>query len=301
MGWRVVYLTNSEKLSLHLDSLVINKGEQKIKIPLSDIDTLVIEDYKTVLTVKLINRILEYNIFFLVCDDKYMPTGMLMPVSGYFRQAKTVSEQIAWSENAKDIFWQYVIKRKIENQLEILKHFNKSKDVIDTIEQFSNEVLPGDIKNREGLAAKMYFRELFGSSFIRGQLSPVNSALDYGYTIFINKMNRVIASKGFLPYLGIHHRGEYNGANFACDLVEPFRPVIDSWVIENMMQADFLSREDRIELINLLNARILVNGKLETVSNAMEFFCAQIANYFGDGVINECYFPLLNVVEYNDK
>lgn len=37
MGWRIVYATNVDHLSLYLQNLKVRKGDQEITIPLSDI------------------------------------------------------------------------------------------------------------------------------------------------------------------------------------------------------------------------------------------------------------------------
>lgn len=77
MSRRTIYISECEKISLYLDSLLIIKNNEEFKIPLKDIGTIIIEDNKTVITVKLMNKILEYNILFVYCDDKYNPSGIL--------------------------------------------------------------------------------------------------------------------------------------------------------------------------------------------------------------------------------
>lgn len=89
----------------------------------------------------------------------------------------------------------------------------------------------GDTSNREGFAAKVYFNSLFGQNFSRNLDSFTNSALNYGYSILMSAFARAIYSCGCITQLGIWHKGASNNFNFACDLMEPFRPVIDLEVI----------------------------------------------------------------------
>lgn len=298
MSWRVIYITQSEKISLYLDSLQIQKGEDKYTIPLSDIGTIVLEDYKTLMTVKLMNKLIDYHILFVTCDDQYNPCGTFMPLNDHYRQCKTVQSQIIWDQELKDAFWEQLVRRKIDNQVFILKKLRKNKKVIENMERFSKEVVLGDTGNREGLAAKIYFRELFGKEFKRrGDSGIINSGLNYGYTILHSKINRVLASKGLLTYLGIHHKSEYNRFNLGSDLVEVYRPVVDYWVYTKLMEAEYFSRDHRIELVNLLNARIMTLGKRETVSKSMEKFVDILLNFFETGELNELKFPSLDILK----
>lgn len=52
------------------------------------------------------------------------------------------------------------------------------------------QVLPGDDTNREGFAAKVYFNALFGMQFTRGADTPLNAALDYGYSLLLSAISR---------------------------------------------------------------------------------------------------------------
>lgn len=270
MSWRTLYISESERLGVYLDSLLIIKNGEDYKIPLKDIGTIVLEDNRTVITSKLINRIIEYNILLIFCDDKHNPNGFLTASSGYFRQNKLVNQQMMWSEKLKNSLWKEIVKRKLENQKIILKKLKKKSLVVEMIESYKAEVLDGDAGNREGLGAKIYFREMYGDNFIRGAQDVINGALNYGYTILNSKIARVIAGKGLLTYLGIHHKNEYNQFNLASDLIEVYRPLVDFFVHEYMKNAEYFSKEDRIELINLLNARILQGNNMESVSNSIE-------------------------------
>ena len=83
------------------------------------------------------------------------------------------------------------------------------------------EVKIGDKTNREGHAAKIYFKELFGKEFVRHNDDVINSALNYGYAILLSTINKEIINNGYLTQLGIHHKNEFNEFNLTCDLMEP--------------------------------------------------------------------------------
>lgn len=298
MSWRTVYIKESERLCLYLDSLMIIKNGDEYKIPLKDIGSIILEDNRTSITVKLMNKIVEYNILLIFCDDKYNPKTMVYPIIGYFRQSKIVEEQINWNIGLKKILWKEIIKIKLENQNEILRKLNKNKEVISLINKYKSEIKDDDIENREGLGAKIYFRELFGENFIRGKNDIINSALNYGYTIFNSKISRIIASKGLLPYLGIHHKNEYNHFNLSSDILEVYRPIVDYYIYLNMKDAQYFSREDRIELINLLNAKLQYNFYMESIYNTMEKYIEEIINFFKTEKLEVEKIPTLKKIEF---
>lgn len=298
MSWRTIYIRESERLCLYLDSLMIIKDGEEYKIPLKDIGSIILEDNRTSVTVKLMNKIIEYNILLIFCDDKYNPKTMVYPLGGYFRQSKVVEEQINWDINLKKVLWKEIVKIKLENQKEILKKLNKNKEVIKLIEKYQSEVVEDDIENREGLGAKIYFRELFGEEFIGGKNDVVNSALNYGYTIFNSKISRIIASKGLLSYLGIHHKNEYNQFNLSSDIIEIFRPIVDYYIYLNIKDAEYFSREDRIELINLLNAKLEYNSYMETTYNVMEKYIEYIIDFFKTERLEVNKIPVLKRINF---
>lgn len=298
MSWRTIYITESERLGLYLDNLLVIKNGEEYKIPLKDIGSVIVEDNRTVITLKLINKILKYNILLIFCDDKYNPIGILNSTNGYFRQSKIVNQQINWDRELKDILWKEIVKVKLQNQNFILKKLEKDNEVVENIEKYIQEVEKGDITNREGLGAKIYFRELYGATFIRGDKDVINSALNYGYTIIHSKIARVIAGKGLLTYLGIHHKSEYNQFNLASDIIEVYRPLVDYFVYIYMKHASYFSKEDRVELINLLNAKVLQGRYMESVSNSIEKYIDMIIEFFETGVFDIEKIPSLSKFEF---
>ena len=60
--------------------------------------------------------------------------------------------------------WKQIIESKIKNQSAILNKFEKKGDILKT---FYSNVKSGDADNREGIAAKMYWTQLFGKDFKR--------------------------------------------------------------------------------------------------------------------------------------
>ena len=94
----------------------------------------------------------------------------------------------------------------------------------------------GDPDNLEGRAAAYYWKSLFAGvpglqQFTRDRQGlPPNNLLNYGYAILRAVIARSLVSSGLLPTLGIHHHNRYNAYCLADDIMEPYRPYVDSLV-----------------------------------------------------------------------
>ena len=207
MSWRFLYIKNADKLNINLDNLIITQDGKESNIPLSDINTILIEDYKTVITSRLMAKIVEFKIQLVVCDNSMLPCAILTPIGKYHREYKMQKKQLSLNQDIKNKLWANIIKEKISNQLIVMKEFSKNKDKEDILSTFIKEVEDGDITNREGLAAKIYFRELFGENFSRNNEDTIiNASLNYGYTIIRNCFCRAIVGLGLIPSIGIFHK-----------------------------------------------------------------------------------------------
>ena len=234
MSHRIIYIEKCECLKLYLDNIKVIYNDNDILLPISDIQILVIDNYKSSLSIPLINKLTENNVCTVVCGIDHIPKSYILPMNGHFSQSGNINKQIEWDNNRKQIMHQKIVRAKIHNQAEILKVNNKSQDVINKLHQFENEVQIDDVTNREGLAAKMYFRELFGDDFIRFDEDVINAGLNYGYSIFRSLISSIIVAKGYLPNLGIFHRGKQNMFNLSDDVIEVFRPIVDHYVYNNI-------------------------------------------------------------------
>ena len=86
-----------------------------------------------------------------------------------FSKCKNRKEQINVSAQKKAILWQKIIKNKILNQAFVLKKHNKIEQSNELI-NLAKKVSLNDSKNIEAVAAALYFKTLFGTSFSRDEL-----------------------------------------------------------------------------------------------------------------------------------
>ena len=136
--------------------------------------------------------------------------------------------------------WADIVRAKLINQAQVIKILNKSSQAYENIKSFAEGVLEGDPTNRESHGAKVYFNELMGRSFSRGNPDILlNSGLDYGYTIIRSYLARLCVGYGLNSQLGIHHRNEYNRFNLVDDMIEPIRPIVDLYIYNLMKDENF--------------------------------------------------------------
>ena len=285
MGWRILYIENANRVRLYLDNIRIERDTGDLTVPLSDIHTLVIDNQMVTITVPLIVKCSEYNINLIFCSLEHMPYACIYPFIGNYQTPQILKKQIAWTEEQKAFIWTKIVKNKIDNQIDLLKYFGKKQDVISKLIQFSNEIEINDITNREGLAAKMYFRELFGADFKRFSEDVVNAGLNYGYSILRSQISKTLIAKGLNPTLGIYHKGYDNPFNLSDDIIEIFRPLIDEYVYVNLLEAIIFKREDRINLINRTTKDVYIQGKRQSLFNAISIFIDKLLYFFETGDI----------------
>ncbi|MFC4652781.1 type II CRISPR-associated endonuclease Cas1 [Lactococcus nasutitermitis] len=271
MTWRNVMIKDGEYLRLKLDNLEVEKGGKKFSIPLTDIATITLEGDMMTLTTKLLAKFAQHNIAVIVCDNKYHPCGIFLGFGQYHRTAKRNLEQIAWDEGKKSAVWTEIVRQKIQNQIAVLEARDLEQERIQKIQTLCDAMTLGDKTNREGHAAKLYFNTLYGLGFTREESRFENFAMDYGYTIIRAYMARLVTSLGLIPTLGVFHRNEFNSFNLVDDLMEPFRPLMDWYIGEEILPKykDYLSWEARCMLIDFLNQPYVHQGKKTTVDLLM--------------------------------
>ncbi|MCB5935011.1 type II CRISPR-associated endonuclease Cas1 [Caldibacillus thermoamylovorans] len=274
MSWRIIYISESEQLKLYLDNLKVVKGEHEVLIPLSDIHTIVVDNPNTTVTGRLMNKLTEYHILLIFCDENHNPNVFSLGLYSHYRVYGVLSQQLKWSDQFKGEMWKKIVQIKISNQSSILKFLQKNEETITRMNKFAQDVLPEDSTNREGHAAKIYFNELLGEKFKRGRnaTDAFNAALNYGYIVLRACFARTVVAYGLHPSFGIGHRSQFNAFNLVDDCMEVFRPIIDLWVVLTIQEGDYLDREKKQQLIGRLSAKIEIGGQKQTVLNAIDLF-----------------------------
>lgn len=266
MPYRNIFIANESVLKLKQNQLVVFNGEE-YSFPIEDIRSIVIDNPYTKITAKLMASLGEQGVCVILCNDRHIPCCQLMPVGSYCRALKRIELQQAQSKPHLKRLWQKIVVGKIENQAKCLALNGADSSKLISI---SKSVQSGDATNREGYAANVYFRSLFGNDFRRDDESAVNAALNYGYAVLRSFIAKNIVAYGLEPSVGIHHKNQLNAFNLADDLIEPFRPVVDLAVSKHTDLADGFTTYHKAQLQKLLNSVCLVRGDKWSVAKAVE-------------------------------
>lgn len=297
MAWRIVYLSEVDKLALNLNNLKIAKGDLEVKIPLSDIFAIVIEDLTTTITSRLMIELSKYNILVVFCNQQHLPECMVHPINGHFNQYGQMKEQLQWSEQNKGELWKHILVQKIQNQIQCMKHVGVLDKRIIKMKHLQTLVTSRDVMNIEGQAAKYYFNTFFEDFRRDDEFLIENMVLNFGYTILNSAIARTIVAKGLIPALGIHHIGARNHFNLASDIIEVFRPLVDLYLLKHPPEEEYMTKAYRLKLVNLMHARVQIDGKQHTVIRAIEIMVQSIIEYFRTGRYETLKLP--NIKQYS--
>lgn len=272
MSWRTVVISRRSKLDLSLNYLEV-RGEQLKKIHLSEIGTLIVESTAVSLTAALLCELVNRKIKVIFCDEKRNPLSELLPYYGSFDTSAKVRQQLTWDRDTKALIWGEIVTEKIRQQHALLVHIAQMERAA-LLQQYILEVAMEDATNREGHAAKVYFGGLFGLDFTRAEENTVNAALNYGYSILLSAFNREIVAQGYLIQLGIFHDNMFNQFNLGCDLMEPFRPLVDRIVYESL-PFEF-ERDMRLKLVGVLDEKVRIDNQSQYVANAIRIYARSV-------------------------
>ena len=281
MSWRIVVISNSAKLEYKMDYMIVRQSEIT-KIHLSEISMLIVESTAVSLTAGLLSELTKRKIKVVFCDEKRNPSSELVSYYGSHDTSAKVRQQVGWTAEIKKMMWTEIVSEKIRNQQRFLEDLGKKENVMLT--EYLKEIQPGDTTNREGHAAKVYFNAVFGMDFSRSLDIPINAALNYGYGIILSTFNREIVSNGYITQLGLFHDNMFNQFNLGSDLMEPFRILVDRKVYE--MKPEKFEKEEKLQLVNILNQEVTIDGKRNYVVNAIKIYCKSVFDAINDNDVS---------------
>lgn len=279
MSWRTVVITSRCKLDYKMGFMVVRAEETK-KVFLDEIAVLLIENPAVSLTGCLLEALVEKKIRVIFCDSKRTPNSELVPYYNSYDCSRKIKAQINWSEDLKGVIWADIVAEKIRKQEEHLRELQKESEA-DLLRSYLSQIEFRDATNREGHAAKVYFNALFGMDFTRNQENAINAALNYGYGIILSAFNREIVTQGYLTQLGIFHDNMFNHFNLSCDLMEPFRILVDRKVIS--MKFSELTTEEKHTIVGILNDTVVIDQTKQTVLNAVKYYCRSVFDALNEG------------------
>lgn len=277
MSWRTIVISNSAKLDYQLGYLVVRQ-EKTTKVHMGEIAMVLIESTAVSLTAALLSELVKRKVKVIFCDEKRNPAAELMPYYGSHDTSVKIRNQIAWTEDCKTAVWTEIVSEKIRKQAEHLAIWSIPE--AEMLYNYLDEIQFGDVTNREGHAAKVYFNALFGMSFTRTEENSFNAALNYGYSIILSAFNREIIANGYITQIGLFHNNMFNQFNLASDLMEPFRPLVD-YRVKALGPVKF-EHDEKMEMLKILQQEVTMAGRKECVSNAIKIYCRSVFDSLND-------------------
>ncbi len=265
-----MYLQNDVHLKIKNEQLVVKETDDEITIPLEDLNSVCIESLRSIISTYTLKKFIEHDVIVYVCDEKHLPTGVLIGTNNYSRQLKNIKKQIEMSKPLTKRIWQDIIKVKIQNQAKCLKELDIKEYT--KLEEMVIGITSGDKNNVEAKAASLYFKLIFGKEFNRDLECIQNAALNYGYAIIRGMIARTLVMYGFEPSIGIFHHSQLNNFNLADDFIECFRPIVDLYVLTKVnLNDDILTPENKKEIFKIVNCLVLIDGKKFNIQGAIEY------------------------------
>jgi CRISPR-associated protein Cas1 len=268
MSWRSILVTRPARLHREHFSLAIEQDET-VFVPFADIAVIVLDHPQITITHPVLTACGEYGIGLFSTDATHTPNGVFLSFVTHSRATRVMRLQLNATLPMKKRIWMQIVKTKIRNQAISLTL--GSREGAERLAKLVSAVKSGDPDNLEARAARWYFARLFGDTFSRMEVTPVNACLNYGYAIIRGAIARQLVLHGLHPPMGIFHDNEQNAFNLADDLIEPFRPVVDLFVVRHLqgiLKADAIPKAS---LVSLLNVDIdMPEGKM-AVATAIEY------------------------------
>jgi len=292
---RTLYFGNPAYLSLKDKQLVIKSRDAENKTAaIEDIGLLILDHLQITISHGLLAALLENNCAVITCDSAHLPTGLLLPLCGNTTQCERFQAQIDVSIPLKKQLWQQTIQYKISNQAAVLEHLKRVE--VKNMRAWASAVKSGDSENKEAVAAAYYWKMLFPEvdNFTRDRYGiPPNNLLNYGYAILRAIVARSLVGSGLLPTLGIHHHNRYNAYCLADDIMEPYRPLVDSLIFQIIIEQGIpeqLTTAIKAKLLSIPVIDTQINGQRSPLMNAVATTTASLYKCFS-GELRRIAYP----------
>lgn len=290
---RILYFGSNAYIHTRKEQLLVefsDKEKQTASVPIEDIGVAILDAPQMTVSRAVLSKLLDNNVAVIVCNEKHLPKGLLLNLSGNSTQQEHFRHQVNASEPLKKNLWKQTIKFKIKNQALLLKSLNVSAN---QLRFWFDKVKSGDPDNIEGRAAAFYWKNIYSDiidKFKRRRYgNEPNSLLNYGYAVLRAIVARNLVASGLLPTLGIHHRNKYNAYTLADDIMEPYRPYVD-WIVRDIVEKYYneawidegfnLSPPIKKELLKIPLVDVVIEDKVHPLMIAVRHTTASLAECF---------------------
>lgn len=278
---RIIDISEQAYLHVKHQQLLIDKHNETVgQLPIEDLGVLILQHPAIVITQQTIITCQKNKVVIIFCDNKHLPYSIILPIAeGHTLHNKILKQQIAITEPTRKKLWQQIVQQKISQQATTLEQLDKDTARLNYL---AKQVKSGDVGNAEAVAAQAYWKLLFGKEFRRNvDMEGINSLLNYGYAIIRAMIARGICGAGLHPSLGLFHQNQYNALCLADDLMEPFRPWVDSIVYQLSTKSRLeVNQENKKLFLELLSTSVIFNNKSMPFMVSIPLLMAELKRCF---------------------
>lgn len=278
--WRVLDCSRMEGVvRARRGAIAIERpGHDLVEVPVADV-AVVLLGQKVGVSGAVLHRLLSNDIAVIVCDWKGVPEGAAYSWSEHGRVGARTRVQASLSLPRQKNAWGRIVAAKVLGQAAVLGECGRDGEA--HLRGLAKRVRSGDPENLEGTAARHYWQCLWGDEGFRRHPgvgdSTRNQQLDYAYAVLRGHGIRAVLAAGLTPALGVFHRNRANCFSLVDDLIEPFRPAVDSAVAELEPDADMDEPETRKRLVQASGRAFSPDGY--SVASVFEDFAKHFARY----------------------
>ena len=309
----VIDCIHEKTLRVSNGELLLENTEEKktlTKLPFQKILALIVIGHINV-TTPLIDKCKKYNVALVVVTPSFRPVFFwALSAEGNFllrqRQYQLKKDDLSIAK--------VLVRNKVLNQMSNLKSTRCRDELTQKAIRTSKEVLEAIpciedynlLMGMEGKIAKLYFAAYFKDTDWKGRkprmkCDMMNAVLDIGYTLLFNYIEVFVRMFGFDPYVGVYHRLWFRRKSLICDLVEPFRCLIDKTIrkavhLKQIQESDFnvykgeyrLKVEKNTEYCSLFYS-VLVSRKIDVFKYVQSYYRCFMRNREGE------YYPMFEI------
>lgn len=283
-----ILFNEGEKLCFSNDNFVIKDSHGKVKFQCTCYRIFIVFAVgHTTFTSAVVQKAQKFGFYIALLT----PAFRLYSIIGAAKDGNTMLRRKQYEYTGLDIA-KKLIENKISNQTYVLKSIrNKSeklKEAIKLLKTYTSNISYtsnlNELMGYEGMASKVYFRNHFRNISWQGRQPRIkrdyiNSVLDIGYTLLFTYIDALLSAFGFDTYCGVMHRQFYMRKSLVCDLVEPFRPLIDHEIkkglnLKQIQEKDFVEINHQFHLKwseTEKYVRLLTKPLIENKENIFEY------------------------------
>ena len=287
---------DGDKISFKNDNLIIKDCENKIKCQYTCYKIFILFVIGGVeITSGIVERANRFGFSIVFMNYSFKAYATINSKM----EGNTLLREKQYSNKNSNEIAKKIVMNKIKNQNAILKKVRKKdgemKKTIDLIDSYvaklSNQksIKTNELMGIEGMAAKQYFKQLYQDIEWKGRQPRVkrdktNLLLDIGYTVLFNYIEAIVNIYGFDIYKGILHKEFFKRKSLICDLIEPFRPIIDykirkMYALRQISTDDFINENGRYRLEWKNNSRYM-NLFVEEINQNKEIIFKYIQSFY---------------------